>query len=53
MTLAECVNRHQLHATTLPSGCVVVASNVPDLWYLSDYVVSSVVAGSVYLVPRS
>ena len=55
MTLAEFLTSHDRRAAAIlfSSGLVVVVGwSDPGLWQLSDYVVSSVMAGGVYLCPR-
>lgn len=54
MTLRQWLTRNPVaYLTTFPSGCTRVHSLSPELWRLTDYAVSTVSCGGVYLTPRS
>lgn len=57
MTLAEFLTtRHGIHSRQLASGAIEIwvqwEGLPPDLWHLSDYVVSTRKGESVILVPK-
>jgi hypothetical protein len=51
MTLADCIKKHGLNVSFKGNLCAVLPyQNHPaDLWHCSDYVVSSVSGGCVWL----
>jgi hypothetical protein len=54
MTLAECMRLHGLSGCSISEGYVVYPDKAfpSDLWHCSDFVVSSVSGGCVWLVGR-
>jgi|TARA_Y100000034_G_C6591701_1_gene257063 hypothetical protein len=52
MNLVECLAKHGLMLSpTAPGTLVMEGQGVTDLWHLSDYKVSSVSCGNVWLTP--
>ncbi len=55
MTLAECLIKHNLTQERHPLGGLIIldGQGIPDLWQLTNYRVSTVSCGNIWLVPTT
>ncbi len=53
MTLVECLKKHKLIQRETSSEAIMIidGQDIPDLWHLADYYVSTVSCGNIWVVP--